>query len=243
MKVIIMAGGKGTRIRSYRDDIPKALIELNDKSVIEYQIDELIRNGFNDIVIVVGYLGDQIISHLSKKKFNANIEFYVEEEPIGTAGALFCMKEHLTEDFIVLNGDLIFSMDFAPLIDLHKKSEALATVVSHSNDHPYDSAVLVVDKIEHRILKWIPKDEEHGDCDNNVNAGIHVLSPRVFSHLDLSGYIDLERDVLMPLVKEKNLCDYYTCEYIKDMGTPKRRLEVMQDLSRGISTYNCSQNK
>lgn len=236
MKVIIMAGGKGTRIRSYRDDIPKALIELNGRSVIEHQIFELIRNGFKDITIVVGYLGDQIISYLSKMSFDAKIDFYVESEPLGTAGALFYMKDRLTEEFIVLNGDLIFFLNFAPLIKLHKNSGALATVVSHSNDHPYDSAVLVVNEMDNRILQWIPKNEEHGDCANNVNAGIHVLSPNIFSLIFKYGCIDLEHDVLIPLVKEKKLYAYYTDEYIKDMGTPKRRLEVIHDLSKGI--YN-----
>lgn len=111
MKVVIMAGGKGTRIASVRSDVPKPMINICGKPILEHQIDNLKACGLTDIILVIGYLGDKIKEYFGDgSKFGVNIEYFVEDHPLGTAGALFKMPQ-LTKDFLLLCGDVIIDVD------------------------------------------------------------------------------------------------------------------------------------
>jgi NDP-sugar pyrophosphorylase family protein len=121
MKTVIMAGGKGTRIASMVDDIPKAMIQINGKPILEYQIECLKRNGLTDIVIVIGHLGHYIKDYFHDgSRFGCCISYFSEVEPLGTAGALYKL-DVLSDDFILLNGDIIFDLDFSRMINFHKE--------------------------------------------------------------------------------------------------------------------------
>ena len=129
MKVVIMAGGKGTRISSVASDIPKPMIKINNKPVLEHEIECLRKQGFNDIIITVSHLGHIImdyfgdgsnISPVTNEPFGVNIEYYFEETPLGNAGALFKIKDKLTEDFLLLNADAMFDIDFNRFIKYHR---------------------------------------------------------------------------------------------------------------------------
>ena len=133
MKTVIMAGGKGTRIRTVRSDVPKPMIEICGKPILQYQIENLSNYGLTDITIGVGYLGDVIKDFFKDgKDFGVNIDYFTEEVPLGTAGALFKMLDGkdlssiktntvLDEDFILLCGDVIFDIDFERFISFHKE--------------------------------------------------------------------------------------------------------------------------
>jgi D-glycero-D-manno-heptose 1,7-bisphosphate phosphatase len=234
MKTVIMAGGKGTRISSVAADIPKPMIPIGDKPILAYQIEALSKNNLRDIVIVTGHLG-----HISRdyfkdgKKFDCHISYYNESTPLGTAGALYKIKDSLTEDFILLNGDIIFDIDFRYLIDFHIDHHAWATLASHPNSHPYDSALLVIDS-EDRVVKWINKEEPRRYYKNLVNAGIHILSKKTLESAALTQEkVDLDREILKPLISSGSIFSYKTPEYIKDMGTPDRYAQVDHDIKTG----------
>lgn len=251
MKVIIMAGGRGTRIASVRSDIPKPMIPLCGKPILEHQIECLKRNGFTDITIVVGYLGDAICSYFGDgSAFGVKITYFIEENPLGTAGALYKIDGLLDsdDDFILLCGDTIFDIDFSRLVSFHKSHEADATLVSHPNGHPYDSALLVTEilppekegdlpKDTHHVIRWMNKEDERLWYKNRVNAGIEVISPRLLlrakSHLEKEK-IDLDRDILKPAVQDGKIYAYDTPEYIKDMGTPDRYKETEKNIKSGL---------
>ena len=138
MKVVIMAGGKGTRIASVKSDVPKPMIPICGKPILEWQIDDLKACGLTDITLVIGYLGHVIKDYFGDgSKFGVNISYFVEERPLGTAGALFKMPE-LTEDFLLLCGDVILDVDFNRFIDFHRTHKAWASLLTHPNGHPYD---------------------------------------------------------------------------------------------------------
>ena len=108
MKAVIMAGGRGTRIQSVASDIPKPMIPVLGKPVLQYQIENLKRCGFDDIILVTGYLCDPIIEYFGDgRSFGVNISYFNEERPMGTAGALHYLKDRLKEDFLLLMGDLM----------------------------------------------------------------------------------------------------------------------------------------
>lgn len=233
MKIVIMAGGKGTRISSIAADIPKPMIRIMDKPILEYQIECLKRQGFIDIVIIVGHLGSVIMDYFKDgSAFGVNIRYFCEKEPLGTAGALFQMREVLTEDFIIVNGDVIFDIDFCRMVKYHYQRDGLATIFTHPNDHPYDSTLITTGD-NSRVTGWLHKEDERKFYKNRINAGIHILSPKVLDMYTDPGKIDMDRDVLKPLMTSGMLFAYDSPEYVKDMGTPERYRMVTADILSG----------
>ncbi len=250
MKIVIMAGGKGTRIASVNAEVPKPMIEILGKPILEYQIECLKKQGYKDIILVVGHLGHIIqeyfgdgskISPATGKPFGVNIKYIAENEPLGTAGALYLIKDELINDddaFMLINGDIIFDIDIIRFYNYHKSCGSLATIFTHPNSHPYDSGIIEADN-NGCVVNWLHKEDERLWYRNRVNAGIHILSPKVFNaKADLGIFnelkkIDLDRDVLKPLVKIKQLYVYDSPEYVKDMGTPERYFEVTEDIKSG----------
>ena len=248
-----MAGGKGTRIASVRSDVPKPMINICGKPILEHQIDNLKACGLTDIILVIGYLGDKIKEYFGDgSKFGVNIEYFVEDHPLGTAGALFKMPQ-LTEDFLLLCGDVIIDVDFNRFIAFHKEHKAWASLVAHPNGHPYDSSLLVTEidapktvggmpEDTHRVIRWMAKEDERIYYKNRVNAGIELISPELLKetmknfvprHSKTPDKIDLDRDVLKPNIPSGKIYAYDTPEYIKDMGTPDRFYETEKDIESG----------
>jgi D,D-heptose 1,7-bisphosphate phosphatase len=240
MKTVIMAGGRGTRIASVASDIPKPMIPLCGKPILEYQIDCLKRCGLTDITIVVGHLGHIIKEHFGSG-FGCSISYYTETEALGTAGALYKITEYLSDDFLLIHGDIIFDVDFSRFIEFHHAHKAAATLAAHPNSHPYDSALLVTDG-EHRIIRWLNKEDPRRYYKNQVNAGLHILSKAMLSAVTPSSEkVDLDRDILKPLLASGNIYAYPSPEYIKDMGTPDRYAQVSSDIENGmVSRRNLS---
>ncbi len=233
MKAVIMAGGKGTRIAQINSEVPKPMIPILDKPILQYQIECLSKQKITDIYIVVGHLGQVIIDYFGDgSKYNVNIQYIVEKEPLGTAGALFLLKDKINEDFILLNGDIIFDIDINRFYSEHKKCGALATLFTHPNSHPYDSAVIVADN-DNKVVNWMHKEDERCWYKNRVNAGIHMLSKDIFSLFTELSKKDLDRDILKPLISSGKLYVYDSPEYVKDMGTPDRYYSVIEDINNG----------
>ncbi|WP_026659367.1 HAD-IIIA family hydrolase [Butyrivibrio sp. AC2005] len=243
MKTVIMAGGRGTRIASINSEVPKPMIPLSGKPVLEYEIEALRRQGLTDILLIVGYLGDTIqsyfgdgskVSPVTGETFGVNIEYFVENKPLGTAGALFSLKEKLTEDFLLLNGDIIFDIDFNRFVKEHHNKKGLATIITHPNNHPYDSGIIIADE-DGKVLNWLHKEDSRKWYRNRVNAGVHILSPKIMDkfNFDVDEKIDLDRQILKPLIEDGELYIYDTPEYIKDMGTPDRFYLIENDIKSG----------
>lgn len=233
MKAVIMAGGKGTRIASVASDIPKPMIHVEGRPILEHQIACLKQQGLDDIILIVGHLGNVIKTYFGDgSQFGVNITYFQEEEPLGTAGALFYFKDILKEDFLLLNGDIMINIDFCRFIKYHKEKQALVSLFTHPNSHPYDSALIETDK-EGRVIRWIHKEEHRDIYKNRVNAGIHIISPQVLSGLSEARKTDLDRDILKPLVSSGKLFAYDSPEYVKDMGTPERYHLICEDYRTG----------
>ena len=236
MKTIIMAGGKGTRISELFPDIPKPLIPIDGVPVLEREIISLREQGFDDLIITISHMGEKIRQYFGDgSKWNVHIEYYDETIPLGNAGALFKLRDKLgNEDFLLLNADAIFEVDFNRMINFHREKKALVTLFTHPNSHPYDSGLIIADNnlsVEH----WLTKEDARPQWyKNRVNAGLHVINPKV---LDMVGIdtdvigkeidgklvkVDLDRQILKPLCGRGVMYCYDSPEYVKDMGTPER---------------------
>ena len=234
MKVVIMAGGRGTRISSVASDIPKPMIKIDGKPVLEHEIVNLREQGFTDIILTVGHLGNIITDYFGDgSKFGVHIEYYIEETPLGNAGALFKIRDKLTDDFLLLNADAVFDIDFRRFVEFHKSHDGLVTLFTHPNSHPYDSGIVIADG-NGVVLQWLAKEDDRPDYyKNRVNAGLHVISPKVLD-IDISTEkVDLDRQILKPLAGTGKMYVYDSPEYVKDMGTPDRYESVCRDFNDG----------
>lgn len=242
MKTVIMAGGKGTRISSVARDIPKPMIKIDGVPVLEREIECLKAQGLTDIIITVSHLGRIItdyfgdggkVSPATGKPFGVNIEYYFEEQPLGNAGALFKIKDKLSDDFLLLNADAVFDIDFIRFINYHKEKGGLVTLFTHPNGHPYDSGLIISDS-NGSVLKWLAKEDERPEYyKNRVNAGLHVVSKKILDINIDTPKIDLDRQLLKPLAGTGKMFVYDSPEYVKDMGTPDRYESVCRDFARG----------
>lgn len=242
MKTVIMAGGRGTRISSVASDIPKPMIKIDGKPVLEHEIECLRDQGFTDIIITVSHLGQIItdyfgdgtgISPATGKPFGVTISYFFEKEPLGNAGALFRIKDQLTEDFLLLNADAMFDVDFNRFVAYHKQHGGFVTLFTHPNSHPYDSGLIFADEAG-AVEKWLAKEDvrpEH--YRNRVNAGLHVISPKVLDVEITTPKVDLDRQLLKPLAGTGKMFCYDSPEYVKDMGTPERYYAVCEDVLTG----------
>lgn len=242
MKTVIMAGGKGTRISSVASDIPKPMIRVDGKPVLEHEIECLREQGFDDIIITVSHLGNIImdyfgdgsaISPVTGKTFGVHIEYYFEKQPLGNAGALFQIKDKLDSDFLLLNADAMFDVDFNRFVDFHKSHGGLVTLFTHPNSHPYDSGVIIAD--EHgAVERWLTKEDDRPKYYRNcINAGLHVISPKILETEIMTSKVDLDRQLLKPLAGTGKMFCYNSPEYVKDMGTPDRYYSVCEDFKEG----------
>ncbi|MDC7279108.1 HAD-IIIA family hydrolase [Butyrivibrio fibrisolvens] len=234
MKAVIMAGGQGKRISEIFPDIPKPMIPIEGVPVLEREISVLREQDITEIILTVGYKAKKIIEYFGDgNKYGVNIEYYVEEQPLGNAGALYEIKSKLTEDFLLLNADSLFNVDFQRFIEYHNRKGGKATIFTHPNSHPYDSSLIIAK--DGKVTDWIMKDEEHPKFyQNRVNAGLHILSPKLLNERPNTEKVDLDKQILQPLVKSEDLYCYDSPEYVKDMGTPERYYQVSEDYKRGI---------
>lgn len=252
MKAVIMAGGKGTRVTSVASDIPKPMIEIEGKPVLEHELECLRDQGFIDIVITLSHLGNIImdyfgdgsgVSPATRKPFGVHIEYYFEKEPLGNAGALFKIKDKLTEDFLLLNADAIFDVDFNRFVNYHKEKGGLVTLFTHPNSHPYDSGLIFADE-NNTVTSWFAKEDKRpAYYRNRVNAGLHVLSPKLLESEIATPKADLDHQLLKPLAGSGEMFCYDSPEYVKDMGTPDRYAAVCRDYRDGKVSGKNLKNK
>lgn len=265
MKTVIMAGGRGTRISSVASDIPKPMIKIEGKPVLEHELECLRDQGFTDIILTVSHLGSIImdyfgdgsgISPTTGKPFGVHIEYYFEKEPLGNAGALFKIKDKLDSDFLLLNADAVFDVDFNRFVAFHNQHGGLVTLFTHPNSHPYDSGLIIADK-KYSVEQWLAKEDDRPKYyRNRVNAGLHVINPLILDQsgidadkvgtLDDNGKpikVDLDRQLLKPLAGTGKMFCYDSPEYVKDMGTPERYYSVCEDYKAGRVSGKNLKNK
>ena len=229
-----MAGGKGTRISSIASDIPKPMIKIGGKPILQLEIESLKNQGYTDFLITISHLGQVITDYFGDgSKFGVSIEYYNEETPLGNAGALFQIRDKLEDDFLLINGDILFEIDVNRFVKYHRKKGGLVTLFTHPNNHPYDSGLVITDDRK-CIVQWMNKEDERPEFyKNRVNAGIHIMSPRILDRKIDKEKIDLDRDLLKPLCGTGKMFAYDSSEYVKDMGTPERYEQVNEDYLSG----------
>jgi histidinol-phosphate phosphatase family protein len=236
-QLVILAGGMGSRLRARLGDLPKPMIPVEGKPLLEHQVELAVSHGFHDILIFACYRVEAIQQHFGDgRRWGARIRIVVEREPLGTAGAVLAGFAMLADDFLVLYGDTMVNVDLDRLWRQHLRSQADATLLLHPNDHPLDS-----DLVEADAQGWITAfhNRPHPPgCwrQNLVNAGLYALRKAA-----LGGWagnsvpMDFGKDLFPALLRSgARLRAYNTPEYIKDIGTPERYDRICAEYRAGV---------
>ena len=247
MQAVIMAGGKGTRLAALtKDEIPKPMVVVAGKPLLLWQVERLKENGITDLIMVIGHLGEKIQEYFGDgSKFGVNIQYFVEETPLGTAGSFYYLKDMLTEDtFLMMSGDLFLDVDFERMIRFHKEKGSAATLFVHPNGHPHDSDLLVLDQDE-RAIRF---DSKHNVrdywYDNCVNAGVFVFDKTICDRVPEPVKRNLENDVIKGMIEDGiPVYGYRSPEYVKDVGTVERIEQALLDIESGLVSGKSLKNK
>jgi len=233
-KAVILVGGKGTRLRPLTYEKPKCLFDVNGKTVTEHLLDLLKKYGVRDIILSVGHLKGKVKEYFEDgSKFGVNISYIEENEPLGTAGPLKLAKKHLTDSFIVSNGDELKNINISRMFRLHKRKDALATIALTSVSDPSHYGVARLSGS--RILEFIEKPKHGKEPSNLINAGFYILEPEVIDMIP-NGFSMLEKDIFPKLAKEGRLRGFPFAGQWFDMGTFER-YEAAKKKWQGIDPY------
>lgn len=236
----------GTRMLELtHDEVPKPMLPLNGKPMIEWQIESLEKDGIREFIIIIGYLGNVIQGYFEDgTKWDVNISYIEEEEPLGSAGALYYSKEMLHgRDAILVFGDVMFDLDWKRFISFHEKHKGIVTLLAHPNAHPYDSDLLRIQK-DSSVSALVSKSSIRNYYYKNiVNSGISIFRNKLLKELKCAVKNDYEKDLVKPLIAKGMVYAYQTPEYVKDVGTPERFLKASEDQKNRIWERKSLKNK
>jgi histidinol-phosphate phosphatase family protein len=235
MIALIQAGGAGTRLKSITGNLPKPMVRLGDKPLLQWQIENLRAGGVEEIIVSVSASGGAIQDYFGDgRRFGVRIRYIEEKMPLGTGGSLFFASQMVGEDCIVCFGDLMFDVDWGRFLAYHRAKKAAMTAFAHPNSHPFDSDLLSVDE-NGKITKIDGKNNiRNYYYENLTNAGLYIMTPAALKYVSVPVAIDLESVVLAHFVAEGSAYAYRSSEYVKDCGTPERYYAVAKDCQRGI---------
>jgi NDP-mannose synthase len=226
MKAIILAGGLGTRLRPFTEIIPKPLLPVGEKSVLEIQIERLKKYGFDEIFLATNYKSRYIESFFGDgSQYGVKLTISREEKPLGTAGPLFLLKDQLTEPFIVMNGDILTLIDFKKLYDFALSQQSQLTIAIKREIMPFAFGNIF---FEGDLVTGI---EEKPDIVMHILAGIYVMKPEIFRYFPDNEYFGMDVLIKNMLEAEDPVTKYEMIEYWLDIGR-------VADYEKAQSVYN-----
>lgn len=233
MKAVVLAGGKGTRLMPYTRVIPKPLMPIGDMTILEVLLHQMKRAGVDEVIITVGHMAGLLKAFFQDgEQFGLRITYSHEDIPLGTAGPLSLIVPPPNETFLVLNGDVLTTLDFMDLIEIHQHSNAIATIASHERIEKIDYGVLNVDKnaviqdyIEKPVNKYL------------VSMGIYVFEPKVLSYIPVNQYYDFP-DLVCELIRRGEKTVSFPFQgYWQDLGRPDDYEQAIADFEKMRSSF------
>lgn len=229
MIAFVLSGGKGTRLGSMTDSVQKTMIDINGKPVLQHQIEFLKRNGIKDVIFSIGHFSQQIVDFFGDgKKFGVNIEYSVEDEPLGTAGPLRLAKEKLKETFVMINGDTLIDVEIDEVVKFHKEKKSVATIMLVESEETKSRGMVKMK--DGMITEFVEKPDK--DTRSLINGGMYVLESDVIDYVP-EGYAMIETDVFPKLASEGKLAGWTGKVRIMDMGTPERLEKAIREWRLG----------
>jgi len=215
MKAILLVGGKGTRLAPYTTILPKPLMPIGDVPILEIVVRQLQRVGFDDITLAVGHMAELVASYFGDgSKFGVKLTYSREDTPLGTAGPIALVPD-IQDTFLVMNGDLLSTIDLAALLAYHRARGAIVTLAAHAYDLRVDLGVIQTDS-DNWLVDYIEKPVYH----YNVSTGIYVFEPEILSYIPFGERLDLP-ELVLKVARENKKVNVYKFEgYWLDIGHP-----------------------
>jgi mannose-1-phosphate guanylyltransferase len=235
MDAVMMAGGRGVRLKPFTDYRPKPMIPFLNRPVMEYMIEKLRKVGMDKIYVLLGYLPEMVEKHFGDGgKFGIDIEYIDGNGPFGTAGAVKRAVEYIKDPFLVISADIVTEISLRKFLDFHEDKGGKLSIALSEVEKPYHYGIALLDD-EHKIYKFLEKPRKRSEVFSNlVNTGIYIIDPEIFNNVPPRTNFDFSKD-LFPLLLKKNepIHGYRFSEYWADIGTPKRYLEATKDALDG----------
>jgi len=213
MKTVLLCGGEGTRLRPYTYNIPKPMLPLGRRPIVEFVINNLKRNGFDDIIITLGYLKEQIMDYCGDgSRFGVKIEYVVEEKKMNTAGSLVPVLNKLDDTFLVAMGDHLTNINLKKMVEYHKEKGNIATIGLKRSGMPFEYGVVQLNP-DGTIAEF----KEKPIIENLINAGIYIFEPEAKKYI--SEGKDFAKDVFPEILKDrKKITGYVFDDFWLDIG-------------------------
>lgn len=234
MKGLILAGGKGTRLRPLTLNTPKPIVPVANSPFLLYQIDLMLSAGIHEVILSLSYQPRKIEDLLKDgTDYGVSIRYAVEGTPLGTGGAFKNAEEHLDSTTVVFNGDILTGLDLAAVVRKHKEAGAVATIVLTAVDNP-SAYGLVETAPDGSVRRFIEKPGPDEITCNTINAGAYVLESSVLRYMPKDEPYSFERGLFPTLLERRErVISFILDKYWIDIGTPKKYLEVHQDILAG----------
>lgn len=246
MKALFLAGGFGTRLKPITNDLPKPMVPIMGKPLLERNIENLKRFGINEIVLSTCYKPSKIRKYFGDgSRLGVKISYICEDKPLGTAGAIKNAEKFLDDTFIVFNADILSDFDISEMLSFHRKKGALATIAVTQLDNPSAYGVIEHDK-DGYITAFKEKPKPSETSSNLINAGIYIFEPELLSEIPAGKAVSIERETYPTLLhKGYKMAVYSRCSYWLDLGTPVKYLKAHKDILKGsikISEHDFNKN-
>ncbi len=228
MQTVILAGGKGTRLKPLTYQIPKSLVPIHGKPFLHYQLESVKSFNLNNVLLLVSYLGDQIEDYFGDgSRFGLKIEYSYEEIPLGTGGALKNAGDKLSDEFLLLNGDTYLPIDYDAFIKYFKEFDKIGTITAYDNSEEIVPNNIAVGT-SNEVISYNKKASEEM---THVDSGAIILKKDILGLIPESHTCSLEEEVFCKLIKRKELIAFVTNQRFYDMGNFKE-LEVIKGVLR-----------
>ncbi|WP_264448232.1 sugar phosphate nucleotidyltransferase [Bacillus cereus] len=230
MKGVILAGGKGRRLRPLTCNTPKPMLPLLEKPVLEYNIELLRQHGIREIAITVQYMSTAIKQYFGDgSKWGVNLYYFEDSPPLGTAGSIKQAESFLDETFVVISGDALTDFQLSEGIAFHEQKKRMVTMFVKEVENPLSFGLVVTNK-EQEIIRYIEKPSWNEVVSNVVNTGIYIMEPEIFSYIPSMGFFDFSHDVFPLLANKNTLFAYLSEDYWLDIGTFDQYRQAQFDL-------------
>jgi NDP-sugar pyrophosphorylase family protein len=227
MKAVILAGGRGTRLAPYTTILPKPLMPIGDKPILDIVIRQLRHHRYTDITLAVGYLAELLMAYFGNgERFGVNLKYSREEQPLGTAGPIALVPD-LDDRFLVMNGDVLTAIDYTHMLAQHRASGAIGTIAVYPRSVKIDLGVVEYDE-QHHLTNYIEKPTQH----YRVSMGIYIFEPRVLQFIPKNQRLDLP-DLVKNLVAAGEVMNCYPYDgYWLDIGRADDYAQAATDFER-----------
>ena len=228
MKAVILAGGKGTRLKPYTTVFPKPLMPIGDQPILEVVILQLKSYGFDEVIMAVGHLAELIVTFFNDgSKYGIKIKYTREDKPLGTVGPLALVKDVLNETFLMMNGDVLTTLDYSDLVDYHKRNGAIATIALKKRVVEIDFGVSEVDDANN-IVGYTEKPA----IEYLVSMGVYVFEPRVLDYIKSNEYLDFPDLIKMLISCGETVKGYSYDGFWLDIGRPDDYERANREIDR-----------